>query len=98
MVLRALNEPLGPALGHACALASALRRWASPPGPKPFEPSPLAVPAPCDDCWHAERCGKRAPRLRSVCAVHGGARPSRWLLRKRTPDARLYRALLGDDG
>jgi hypothetical protein len=44
MVLRALDEPLAPALGRACA--SALQRRVSPPGPKPFEPSPLTVPAP----------------------------------------------------
>ena len=88
-------DPL--ALARACALASALQRGVAP-GPKPFEPSPLAAPAPCDQCWHAKRCGSEHLACEAFALFMRGARPSSWLLRKRTPDARLYRALLGDEG
>ncbi len=70
------------------------RAWASA---QPAPPRLIDEPAPCTDCWHAERCA--AGRLACIAfeMFMEGARPDRWQLVKRDPTRELYEAVLGED-
>jgi hypothetical protein len=56
----------------------------------------MLEPAPCDRCWHVERCKAERLACQAFSMFMAGENPMRWGVVNRTPTRERYSALLGD--